>query len=256
MARTAGFVSNMPPPRATRRFERPIRFLQARLSPEGYLGLHLTVGMALIVLTGWCFAEIAEDFSRTGWLATMDQRAAFVFHQLVSPTWTRVMRAITFLGSVGFVTAVTLCAAAILAWRRWLSQLLVLLLTMAGGSVLNIVLKHFFHRQRPILEDPLVTLSSYGFPSGHTMGTTMLCGCFALFAATAMRPGLARVWPFVAAVIWAGFIGASRIYLGAHYFTDVIGAFTVGVAWLAFCWTAVETLRRWRSRHGLRTGDA
>jgi undecaprenyl-diphosphatase len=172
----------------------------------------------------------------------------------VTPNLTRLVRAITFLGSVGFVTAVTMCIAVVLAWRRAFYRLLMFIFAMLGGSMLNILLKHLFHRQRPVLEDPLVTLSSYGFPSGHTMGTTILAGCLAIFAAHTIRNHRDRIWPFVIAAIWVAIIGATRIYLGAHYFTDVIGACCAAVAWLAFCWTAVETLRRWRSRHGLRTG--
>lgn len=234
-----------------RRFDGALRFLQARLSPEGYLGLHLTVGMLLIILTGWVFSEIAEDFSRHGWLATMDQQAADAFHQIVSPGWTHAFRAITFLGSVGFVTAASVCVFAWLVWRRQHDRMLLFALTMLGGSVLNIVLKHLFHRQRPILENPMVTLASYGFPSGHTMGSTTLYGCLAIFAAGAICNSLGRVAVFAAAALWVLLIGASRIYLGAHYFTDVIGALAAGVCWLTFCWTAVETLHRWKQRpHG------
>ena len=234
------------------RSNRMVRFLQARISPEGYLGLHLTVGMALIILTCWAFSDIAEDFSRTGWLATMDAGAASALHQYVSPNLTRLVRALTFFGSVGFVTAVTMCITVVLAWRRAFYQLLMFIFAMLGGSMLNIFLKHLFHRQRPVLEDPLVTLSRYGFPSGHTMGTTIMCGCLAIFAARRIRDKRHRIWPFVIAAIWVAIIGATRIYLGAHYFSDVIGACSAGVAWLTFCWTAVETLRRWRLRHGLR----
>lgn len=239
--------------KGARRFDRQIRFLQARLSPEGYLGLHLTVGMALIILTCWAFSEIAEDFSRTGWLAAMDQRAALFFHLHVSPMLTQTMRAVSFLGSVGFVSAASLCIALVLALRRSFYNFLTFVLTMLGGSALNIFLKHLFHRQRPILEDPFVTLTSFGFPSGHTMGTAMLCGSLAIFAASVMHSRGGRVWPFLVATIWTAIVGASRIYLGAHYFSDVIGACCAGIAWLTFCWTAVETLRRWRSRHALRT---
>ena len=234
------------------RSNRIVRFLQARISPQGYLGLHLTVGMALIILTCWAFSDIAEDFSRTGWLAAMDAQAASGLRQYVSPNLTRLVKAITFLGSVGFVTAATLGVTLMLAWQRSFYRLLMFLFAVLGGSALNIFLKHLFHRQRPVLEDPLVTLSSYGFPSGHTIGTTILCGCLAIFAASAARTRWGRIWPFLVAAIWVAIIGATRIYLGAHYFSDVIGACSAGIAWLAFCWTAVETLRRWRARHVLR----
>jgi undecaprenyl-diphosphatase len=238
---------------STRRFERLVRFLQARLSPEGYLGLHLTLGMLVIIVTAWCFVEIGENFSRPGTLATMDRRAADALHQLVTPELTHALRAVTFVGSVGFVAGLSCCAAGVLLWRRSYYYLLTLALTMLGGSALNIALKHLFHRQRPLLQNPIVTLASYGFPSGHTMGTTMFWGCLAIFAARAIRSGLARALPFGAAALWVAIIGATRIYLGAHYFTDVIGAIAAGVAWLALCWTAVETLRKWHTRE-VRSG--
>ncbi len=240
------------PEQPRRRSPRAVRFLQARLSPEGYLGLHLTVGMVLIVLTCWSFGEIAEDFSRPGWLASMDQQASDAFQQLATPGLTRIAKTVTFLGSVGFVTAMSAAVALLLALRRARYRFFAFALTMAGGSVLNIVLKHLFQRERPVLENPLVTLASYGFPSGHTMGTTLFCGSIAILAATSGRGFAAQVLFFALAGLWVLVIGASRIYLGAHYFTDVIGAITAGTAWLTLCWTAVETLRRWRLHHHSR----
>ena len=231
-----------------RGFKEATRFLRARLSPEGFLGLHLTVGMLLIILTGWCFSEIAEDFAKPGWLASMDRNAADAFHSIVTPNLTRFVRSVTFLGSVGFVSAISAAVVGVLVWRKAFYPLRLFVLTMLGGSILNVVLKHLFHRHRPVLENPLVTLSSYGFPSGHTMGSTMFWGCLAILAATTARHWQARVLWFVGAGIWVAIIGATRIYLGAHYFTDVIGAVAAGSAWLALCWTAVVTLRQWRLR--------
>jgi undecaprenyl-diphosphatase len=125
--------------------------------------------------------------------------------------------------------------------------LFAIVLAVGGGSLLNILLKHFFHRQRPVLENPLVTLSSFGFPSGHTMGATLFYGVLALFVAQSVRAWQLRVVAWSLAALAILLIGLSRIYLGAHYLTDVLGAFAVGLAWLAFSWTGVETLRKWRA---------
>jgi undecaprenyl-diphosphatase len=120
---------------------------------------------------------------------------------------------------------------------------------MGGGSVLNILLKHYFQRQRPVLENPLVTLSSFGFPSGHTMGATLFYGLLALLIAHSSRWAWShRIFAFCGAALLIALVGASRIYLGAHYLTDVLGAIALGLAWLAFCWTGIETVRRWRGR--------
>lgn len=227
-----------------KRFDRQIRFLQKRLSPEGHAGLHLTIGVLIIVLAGWWFGDIAEDLGPNEPLVLLDQRIALWFHQHATPAITHVAKAITFLGSVAWLTMVSLGVAAFFILRRAWTNLLLLALTMIGGSTLNIVLKHFFHRQRPILENPLVTLSSYGFPSGHTMGATMLYGLLALLAAKNAKSHRARVACFVAACLLILLIGFTRIYLGAHFLSDVLGAIAAGIVWLTLCWTAVETLRR------------
>jgi undecaprenyl-diphosphatase len=233
---------------APRRFERPLRFLRARLSPAGYLGVHLTIGLLVIVAAGWWFADIAEDMSRNPATRALDDsiKSWFVVH--ATPLLTTISRVVTFFGSVGFLSSASLLTGVVLAIRRSFYRLLALALAAGGGALLNIALKHLFHRQRPVLENPLVTLSSYGFPSGHTMGATIFYGVLALIVTYSMRSWSRQVLAGGLAAFVIALIGASRIYLGAHYFTDVIGAVAVGLAWLAFCWTGVETLRRWRAR--------
>ena len=233
---------------STRRFARSVRFLQARLSPEGYLGLHLTVGLLVILAAGWWFADIAEDMSRNAATRLLDERVASWFHQHATPALTQIMRVVTFFGSVVFVAVASSCIAIFLIVRKWWYPLLLLTLAVGGGSLLNILLKHFFHRQRPVLENPLLTLTSFGFPSGHTMGSTLFYGVLAVFVAQSVPTWRRRVLAFWIAALAVALVGLSRIYLGAHYLTDVVGAVAVGLAWLAFCWTGVETLRKWRGR--------
>jgi membrane-associated phospholipid phosphatase len=234
--------------RARRRFERSRRFLDARLSPEGYLGLHFTIGLVVILAAGWWFGNIAEDMSRHAATRVLDDSITAWFVAHGTPLLTMIARTITFFGSVGFLSSASFLTALVLARNRSFYRLLALFLAVGGGALLNLTLKHFFHRQRPVLENPLVTLSSYGFPSGHTMGSTIFYGVLALIVTYSIRRWSRRVLAGWAAAFVIASIGASRIYLGAHYFTDVIGAIAIGLAWLAFSWTAIETLRRWRGR--------
>jgi membrane-associated phospholipid phosphatase len=229
-----------------RRFEKQIRFLQNRLSPEGYAGLHLTVGVLVVLVCGWCFGAIAEDVFEGDPIVQIDQQVAHWFHQHATPAVTHVMRAISFFGSVACLTAVSVAVALWFVVRREWLNLSLFAVTMFGGSVLNSALKHFFHRERPVLENPLVTLSSYGFPSGHTMGATLLYGLLALFVWKNVRDRRARLASLFGAAVLILLIGLTRIYLGAHYFSDVLGALAAGLLWLTFCWTAAETLRRRR----------
>ena len=229
------------------RFAPQIKFLQNRLSPRGYLGLHLTLGMLAIVLGCWWFGGIVEDLLTNDPLVQIDHDLALWFHQHGTPALTLVARVFTFFGSVGFITSASIVAAVVFLSRKSRVELLAVVFTMGGGSLLNIFLKHIFHRQRPVLENPLVTLSSYGFPSGHTMGATLLYGLMALFAAGWCVSWRSRVLAWSGAVLLILLVGLSRIYLGAHYLSDVIGAMAAAIVWLSVSWTAVETLRRKQS---------
>ena len=233
---------------ARRRWDRHVRFLQARLSPTGYMGLHLTIGMLAIIVTCWCFNEVAEGLTEQGTLASIDHQAALVVQTYASAELTSAAKAVSFLGSVLFLAIASVCAAIVFFVKRWPDAILGLALTMLGGGLLNTLLKHFFQRQRPVFENPLVNLTTFAFPSGHTMGATLFYMFLAAIVAYAMKSRGIRVLAFACAMMIVALIGATRIYLGAHFFTDVLGAIAAGLAWLAFCWTAVETLRKWRKR--------
>jgi membrane-associated phospholipid phosphatase len=236
-------------PEHPRRFARQIGFIKARFSPEGYLGLHLTVGLFVVLLAGWWFGEIVEDVSRDAATRLLDERVIAWFQDRTSPGLTQIAWIVTALGSVVFLTAGSIVTAFALLKRGFIYRFLAVVVTMGGGSFLNILLKHFFQRQRPVLENPLVTLSSFGFPSGHTMGATLFYGLLALLIAHSTRWAWRhRLFAFCGAALLIALVGVSRIYLGAHYLTDVLGAIALGLSWLAFCWTGIETVRRWRGR--------
>jgi membrane-associated phospholipid phosphatase len=211
---------------------------------RGRFGLQLAVGLLIVLLAGWCFSEIAEMLGPR--VPPVDQQVTSWFHQHAQSDLTSVARTITFCGSVGFLSLASICLALCFAWRRAWDRLAEIAIVMLGGSLLNILLKHFFHRQRPVLENPLVTLSSFGFPSGHTMGATLFYGFLALAVARSIRDWRWRATPFIIAALIVCVIGLTRIYLGAHYLTDVLAAIAAGIVWLAFSWTAVETFRRRR----------
>jgi membrane-associated phospholipid phosphatase len=233
---------------ARRRWERNVRFLQARLSPSGYMGLHLTIGMLAIIVSCWCFDEIAESIAGEGTLAEVDAHAVAFAQSYASPAVTQTARIVSWFGSVAFLTIASFIVALFFLWKRWFDAVLGLALTMLGGGLLNTLLKHLFQRQRPTFETPLVHLTTFAFPSGHTMGATLFYMFIAAIVAYAMKSRRIRILAFACALLIVVAIGATRIYLGAHFVTDVLGAIVAGIAWLAFCWTAVETLRKWRKR--------
>ncbi len=236
-----------PASESPRPFARYLVFLRRRFSPEGAFGLHLTIGLVVMLAGYWIFAEIAEEIQPESGVVALDLTVTNWFYGHNTPALTLAARVVTAFGSVAFLSGAFI-GLALLLWRQeaW-HRLVVLASAMIGGSLLNIALKHFYARERPILENPLVTLTSYGFPSGHTMGATIFFGLLALFALYSRRRPR---WQRMLAVLLAGIIvlaiGLTRIYLGAHYLTDVLAAFAAGAVWLAICWAAAETLRKHR----------
>src|SRR5438094_6612887 len=96
---------------SNQRFAKQRQFLRNRLSPEGYAGLHLTIGVLVVLLAGWGFGAIAEDLSPDNPLVLFDQRVAVWFHQHTTTTPTHVAKAMTFFGAVLGLTLLAVAAA-------------------------------------------------------------------------------------------------------------------------------------------------
>ncbi|MFH0907821.1 MAG: bifunctional DedA family/phosphatase PAP2 family protein [bacterium] len=231
-----------------RRFAPQLEFLLDRLSPRGYLGLHLTASVLLLIGASWLFGGIAEDVVAGDPLTVVDAHVAAWFHARATPGLTTAMQCVTKLGSFAWVTSLSIVAALVLWQKRCWYRLLALALVVPGGMLLDVLLKLAFHRLRPRFEDSLMIFDGYSFPSGHTMAATLLYGLLAAFAVVALEAWHWRVGAVLGAVVLVVLVGFSRVYLGAHYLSDVLGAAAAGLTWLVLTLTAVDILRRRRVR--------
>jgi membrane-associated phospholipid phosphatase len=127
--------------------------------------------------------------------------------------------------------------------RQWL---LPLLLCVPGGMLLNVGVKQLVQRARPQFDDPLVTLGSYSFPSGHAAAATLFYGFLTAFLLAHLRSRGWKAAVIAIAVTMVLLVGFSRVYLGAHYPSDVVGGIVEGLAWLLLCLGGIAKLRRRR----------
>lgn len=227
-----------------RRFAPQLGFLRARLSPRGYLGLHLTLGLVLLVGAFWLFGGIAQDVVAGDPLTVVDKQVADWFHARRTPGLTTTMQIVSGLASSAWVTGAGVVTAFALWRKQWWYRLLALVIVLPGGMLLNVLLKIAFHRRRPCFPDSFLIFHGYSFPSGHTMAGTLLYGALAALSVIALEAWRWRVGAVLGAFVMVVLVGFSRVYLGAHYLSDVLGAAAAGVAWLALSLTAVDTLRR------------
>jgi undecaprenyl-diphosphatase len=229
------------------------RFLAARLSPEGELGLHLTVGLALLLAAAWIFGAIAADVVHGATITRVDVRLAHWFHERATPGFTRAMLFVTHWNGLAG-SSVMGALLALWFWRRrahyWL---IACLIAVPGGMLLNVALKHVFRRVRPAFDDPLLSLLTYSFPSGHTAAATVFYGLLACYLVRRVRAWGARALVVLGAAAMVTLVALSRMYLGVHYLSDVLAAAAEGAAWLAICITAVSTLHRRRLARGARS---
>jgi undecaprenyl-diphosphatase len=165
-------------------------------------------------------------------IAEFDEDVMASMSALRNPVLTRVAQVITDLGSYRPVTAVSIGLALVLAYRtRRLLEPMVLLVAVEATSSLVEVLKVLVHRARPPLGGMLgPQVFDFSFPSGHTASSTVLCILGALLLARAERWSSARrlsvtTVGYVVAVL----IGFSRVYLGYHWPTDVVGAWLLAM---------------------------
>lgn len=226
------------------------RFLAARLSPEGEMGLHLTAGVALILLAAWLFGAIAEDVVTGDTITLVDVRLAHWFHARATPGFTRAMLFVTYWNGIAGSSVMSALLALWFLRRRAHYWLIVCLIAVPGGMLLNVALKHVFRRARPSFDDPLLSLLTYSFPSGHTAAATVFYGLLACYLVRRVRAWRARVTIALGAVAMVTLVALSRMYLGVHYLSDVLAAAAEGAAWLAICITAVSTLHRRRLARG------
>ena len=214
------------------------------LSATGYFGLQLLAGGLVLVGAGWLFGSIADEVVDGEPLTVVDAQVAAWFHAHAIPSVTQFMLGISAINGIAGISILTVLLALNFIWRRDWYWLLGLALAVPGGMLLNLLTKFAFHRKRPVFIDPIVTLSGYSFPSGHTLASTVYYGTLAAFLMPRVKTSGQRVAILLAALLMATLVGLSRIYLGAHFLTDVVGAFAEGLAWLALCLVAVATLRR------------
>lgn len=205
--------------------------------------LHITVSVTILIIAASLFGVIADNVVSGGGLTMVDVELAQWLHERGRPVLTQCLLMLTNLHDPWVISPVAALIALALIWKKRWYAVLAVLLGIEGGMLLNLLAKQAFHRARPSLENPLLTLTTYSFPSGHVVASTVFYGVLAALWISE-KPSWARAfYTMLITLAMIVLIAFSRMYLGAHYLTDVLAAFLEALAWLALCFTVMQTLR-------------
>lgn len=211
-------------------------FLTERLNPSTFLGLHLTVGLIVVAAAIWLFSALVDSVLDNATLVRWDIATDAWIHVHVTPRGTDVFALVTRLGSPGAMAMLAIIGGVILVARGRPTMFVTWIAAFAGGGILERVLKMLVHRSRPLYAAEHLRNPTFSFPSGHAMGSMIgiLMLLHALWIFRIVR-GPARVLVAIAGAVFVALVGLSRVYLGVHYPSDVLGGWAVGAAWMGLC---------------------
>jgi undecaprenyl-diphosphatase len=222
--------------------------------------IEFPVLLAGLVIAGglWGLEELME-VARATTPHAFDTEIMLAFRQAgqpdvpIGPAWLEgAVRDITSLGSTSVLGLVTTAVIIYLLLIRRPATALLMFVAVAGGQVLSSLLKFEVDRPRPDLVSHLVSETSLSFPSGHAMLSAVTYLTLGSMAARFLPGRTTKIFVLGLAILTTLLVGASRVYLGVHWPSDVLAGWCAGFAWAMLCWLVARFLQR---RHAVADGE-
>ncbi len=219
--------------------------------------LILAIGASIAATMTWLASETYEAVTDAEGVALWDQPLLDTMLTLRSSWADTLVTAYTDVGGVIGMPVLAVTTMALLAIRRRSWTPVILISAAAAGSLLmTIAGKDLIGRTRPPLASAVPPYEhSPSFPSGHSLNALVVAGVVAYLLVLRQRSRRTRVLTITLAALFALTMGASRVFLGHHWFTDVLAAWVLGLAWLAVVITAHRLYLTARRRVGATTSN-
>ncbi|MCA1063002.1 phosphatase PAP2 family protein [Rossellomorea sp. AcN35-11] len=196
-------------------------------------GVFIGLALACLFAFTWGFVSIVDELQENE-IEQFDNGVFEIVRGSISPSLTTFMTSITFLGGVMGISIFTIIVVAILLILKKYPLAFFVVITITTGAGFNWLLKWIFKRERPDIE-ALIEQGGYSFPSGHSMSSFIFYGTLAFILFRALDYKRYKWGSVLVVGVMVFLIGISRVYLGVHYPSDILGGFTAGGAWLTLC---------------------
>lgn len=192
------------------------------------LGRPWLVALFGVLVPLYGFASLAEDVWTKESL-NWDAPLLYSLHRLATPALDRLAVFVTFFGSGGLMALLGAALAIFLASRKQPSRALFVAVAVVGAGAIDLLAKVIFSRARPQLWVSSIQEVGYSFPSGHAMGSMAMVAALVVLAHRTRW----RWWTLVVGALFVALIGATRVYLGVHYPSDVLAGWGAAIAWVS-----------------------
>lgn len=190
------------------------------------------------------FAAFSTDLLLGGPLTQADLRNSLWVRGHMQPQLTQLLLFVThWHGTVGILAMSGLLGVLLFVTGRG-RDIPWMLLVVQGGQLVNVAVKSLFQRARPQWDEPLLTLTTFSFPSGHAVASTVFWGFAYVVAREWPVPAHVRRAILALCIVMVGLSCFSRVYLGAHFVSDVLAGVCEGAAWLLACLVVRKRLAR------------
>lgn len=204
----------------------------------------------------WAFADIAGELMEADEGHNLDVTVLAYLrpyanpHDALGPPWfERSVAELTTFGGTANLTLIAVVIVLFLLIQKRIASALLVIVALGGGVAISEWVKALFGRDRPPLIYRAVETTSASFPSGHAMLSTVTYLTLGALLAQVMPRRRLKVFVLATAVLLALIVGASRVYLGVHWLSDVLAGWSLGAAWAMICWLAAWWMRRQLGRH-------
>lgn len=197
------------------------------------------------------FLYVFEEIIFDGDIPSSDYLILDKLAILRTPFLTNIMKCITSLGNVTGVVVFLMIVFLILYLLKKRKYIFPILISSVLGEIFVFIIKLIAQRERPSIENALITEKDFSFPSGHTMIAMTVYGLIFYFLVKSSKEKWQKILLSILGVVLVGLIGFSRLYLGVHWPTDVLASYLLGSGWVCFVIGSIQGwkyIKRWLDR--------